>query len=106
MDGSTLAAGNDRSKVETASRPESSGCDATSHHLTSKIWYENAGCAPPMTNTQKPVLLYDGVCGFCNKTVQFILKHDRNGTVLFSPLQGQYAKTVLKNHPEAQNIDS
>jgi predicted DCC family thiol-disulfide oxidoreductase YuxK len=57
-------------------------------------------------HTQKPVLLYDGVCGFCNKTVQFILKHDRNGTILFSPLQGEYAKSVLQNHPEARNVDS
>ena len=26
-----------------------------------------------------PVLLYDGVCGFCNKTVQMILDRDRRG---------------------------
>jgi predicted DCC family thiol-disulfide oxidoreductase YuxK len=57
-------------------------------------------------NVQKPVLLYDGVCGFCNKTVKFVLKYDRKGTILFSPLQGEYAKHVLQDHPEVKDIDS
>lgn len=52
------------------------------------------------------VLLYDGLCGFCNGTVQFILKHDRGGTMCFAPLQGVFAKDLLARHPELHDIDS
>ena len=36
------------------------------------------------------VLLYDGLCGFCDRMVQFILKHDPGGAMRFAPLQGAY----------------
>ena len=53
-----------------------------------------------------PVLLYDGLCGFCDGTVQFILKHDRHGTLRFATLQGEYARGVMARHPELANVDS
>ena len=53
-----------------------------------------------------PVLLYDGLCGFCDGTVQFILKHDRHGTLRFATLQGEYARGVIARHPELQGVDS
>src|ERR1700679_381135 len=28
--------------------------------------------------TISPILLYDGVCGFCNRLVQFVLRHDHH----------------------------
>ena len=39
------------------------------------------------------IILYDGVCILCNKWVNFIIKHDKNKTFKFSPLQ---SKTVEK----------
>ena len=53
-----------------------------------------------------PVLLYDGLCGFCDGTVQFILEHDRHGTLRFATLQGEYARGVIARHPELQGVDS
>ena len=53
-----------------------------------------------------PVLLYDGLCGFCDGTVQFILEHDRRGTLRFATLQGEYARGVIARHPELQGVDS
>jgi predicted DCC family thiol-disulfide oxidoreductase YuxK len=53
-----------------------------------------------------PVLLYDGLCGFCDSTVQFILKHDRRGTLRFATLQGDYARDVIARHPELAGVDS
>lgn len=41
------------------------------------------------------VLFFDGVCGLCNHTVDFVLKHDRRGIVRFAPLQGRTAKECL-----------
>jgi len=53
-----------------------------------------------------PVLLYDGVCGFCNKTVQFLLDRDPRGTMRFATLQGDYAREVVARHPELRGVDS
>jgi predicted DCC family thiol-disulfide oxidoreductase YuxK len=58
------------------------------------------------TTTDAPVLLYDGVCGFCNQTVKVILGHDRRGSMLFAALQSDYARAVVARHPELENVDS
>ncbi len=52
------------------------------------------------------VLLYDGLCGFCNGTVQFILARDPSGSMRFAPLQGEFARRVLDRHPELRSVDS
>ena len=46
------------------------------------------------TTANAPVLLYDGVCGFCNKTVQMILERDPVGTMRFAALQSDYGRFV------------
>lgn len=44
------------------------------------------------------VVLYDGVCGLCSRTVQFVLQRDRAGKFRFAPLQGEYAARLLSRH--------
>jgi len=56
--------------------------------------------------TNVPVLLYDGVCGFCNKTVQMVLDHDRRGTMRFAALQSDYGRAVVERHPELRDVDT
>ena len=56
--------------------------------------------------TDGPVLLYDGLCGFCDGTVQLILRHDRKKTLRFATLQGDYAREVIGRHPELAGVDS
>jgi predicted DCC family thiol-disulfide oxidoreductase YuxK len=52
-----------------------------------------------MSDSQpKAIVLYDGVCGLCNRGVQFLLKRDRHDIFRFAPLQGDLAATVLKRH--------
>lgn len=53
-----------------------------------------------------PVLLYDGTCGLCAASVQFVLRHDRRGTLRFAPLQGRFAGEVIARHPELGPVDS
>ena len=53
-----------------------------------------------------PVLLYDGSCGLCAASVQFILRHERPHTLRFAPLQGQFARQVRGRHPELDGVDS
>jgi predicted DCC family thiol-disulfide oxidoreductase YuxK len=45
-----------------------------------------------------PILLYDGVCGLCNRFVQFILRRDRNAVFRFASLQSALAADVLVRH--------
>ena len=59
-----------------------------------------------MDDARGPVLLYDGLCGFCDGTVQFILRHDRRGTLRFATLQGDFARDVIARHPELDGVDS
>ena len=52
------------------------------------------------------VLLYDGLCGFCDRTIQFIVKRDRNRTLQFAALQGEFAAKVFHQCPALRTIDS
>ena len=54
----------------------------------------------------EPLILYDGVCGLCASSVQFILRHERRHTLLFAPLQGERAAEVRARHPELAGVDS
>ena len=59
-----------------------------------------------MHSTEDLVLLYDGVCGFCDRIVQVVLARDRVGSMRFAPLQGEFAKNILSRHPELRSVDS
>lgn len=52
------------------------------------------------------LLLYDGTCGFCASSVQWVLRHDRRGTLRFAALQGETARPILARHPELAEVDS
>jgi len=41
-----------------------------------------------------PIILFDGICNFCNYWVNFILKHDKSGTIRFASLQGENGKKI------------
>ena len=45
-----------------------------------------------------PIILYDGVCGLCNRFVQFVLKHDSGQRFRFASLQSEFAAPVLRRH--------
>lgn len=45
-----------------------------------------------------PVVFYDGDCGFCNRSVQFILDHERNPEIHFCALQSEKAKAFFETN--------
>jgi len=45
-----------------------------------------------------PILLYDGVCGLCNRFVQFILRRDCDTVFQFASLQSPFAAAILARH--------
>ena len=53
------------------------------------------------------LVLYDGVCGLCDRTVQWLLRNDPAGELTFAPLQGPTAQAILARHPEVPaGVDS
>ena len=48
-------------------------------------------------NTHQPIIFYDGLCGLCDKSVQFVLKHDKHKRFLFCALQSSLAHEILGN---------
>ena len=52
------------------------------------------------------MLVYDATCGFCAASVRFVLRRDRQRTLRFAPLQGEFGRAVLARHPELVGIDS
>ena len=47
----------------------------------------------------KPVVLYDGECGLCDRTVRFMLARD-GGRLSYAQLQGETAARLRAQHPE------
>jgi len=42
----------------------------------------------------KSIVLFDSECNFCNKTIQFILKHEKKPELLFCSLQSETGKEI------------
>lgn len=54
----------------------------------------------------KNIILFDGVCNFCNGAVQFIVKRDKKGAFKFASLQSEAGKELLSKCQLPQEIDS
>ena len=50
---------------------------------------------------EKAVILFDGVCNFCNAMVNFIIRQDKRNVFLFAPLQSNAGQKLLEQY----NID-
>ncbi len=57
-----------------------------------------------MLSAANPVILYDGVCGLCNRMVQFVLKRDKRDLFRFAPLQSEFARQVFEKHGRADTM--
>lgn len=53
------------------------------------------------------IVLFDGVCNFCDGAVQFIIKHDPEGLFSFASLQSDAGGNLLKQyHLPSGHFDS
>ncbi|MCB9799686.1 MAG: DUF393 domain-containing protein [Candidatus Omnitrophica bacterium] len=57
---------------------------------------------------QKPIIFFDGVCGLCNRFVDWMLKRDQKGIFLFAPLQGETAqeKNLFQYSNKSEELSS
>lgn len=53
----------------------------------------------PRADAARPVLFYDGDCGFCHAAVTFILRHEAQPRFGFAPIQG---RTITERLSESQ----
>jgi predicted DCC family thiol-disulfide oxidoreductase YuxK len=57
--------------------------------------------------TSKAIILFDGVCNFCNSSVNFVMKHDKKDRFRFAPLQSDTGKKILQQfHEDTDATDS
>ncbi len=54
----------------------------------------------------KMIVLFDGECNFCDKSVQFIIKRDPKGIFAFASLQSEVGQKLIKEYHIPENIDS
>jgi predicted DCC family thiol-disulfide oxidoreductase YuxK len=55
----------------------------------------------PLTRALPPrLVLFDGVCGFCDSAIRWLLARDPAGRLAFAPLQGETAAALRRRHPE------
>jgi hypothetical protein len=45
--------------------------------------------------TEHPIIFYDGVCGLCDRSIQFIMLHDKKKVFRFAALQSEFAAKTL-----------
>lgn len=54
---------------------------------------------------ESKIVFFDGVCGFCDRSVDFLVRIDRSEVLRFAPLQGPYARQVLPLD-RVENLDT
>lgn len=52
--------------------------------------------------TYNHIILFDGVCNFCNSTINRIIRNDKKNLFRFAPLQSRFGEKMLKHY----NIDT
>ncbi len=50
------------------------------------------------TDDQRPIVLFDGECGVCSRSIRFILSHEAGPTLRFASLQSASGQALLQHH--------
>ncbi len=55
----------------------------------------------------KKLIIFDGVCNLCIASVQYVIKHDKKNSFLFTALQSNTGLALIKKHTiDTTKIDS
>jgi predicted DCC family thiol-disulfide oxidoreductase YuxK len=52
------------------------------------------------------IILFDGVCNFCNSSVQFIIQRDPKGIYKFASIQSDVGQKLVKEYKVPTEMDS
>lgn len=56
-------------------------------------------------NNLDRIVLFDGICNFCELSVQFIIKHDKSNSLKFASLQSNIGQSLLKQYNMSTAIE-
>jgi predicted DCC family thiol-disulfide oxidoreductase YuxK len=79
--------------IPQLSRPLCVSSSAAANESTS----DDAPVTPASVALDHPIILFDGVCNFCNAWVDVLLRIDRKGIYRFTPLQSQLGQRLLQS---------
>ena len=51
-----------------------------------------------MPKDDKNIVIFDGVCNFCNSSVNFIIRHDPNAKFVFATLQSKLVQQLFEQY--------
>ena len=55
----------------------------------------------------KKLILFDGVCNLCNSSVLYVIKRDKKNIFLFTPLQSEVGKQIIRKFGiDTSQVDS
>lgn len=52
------------------------------------------------------IILFDGVCNFCDRSVQFIIKRDKKARYKFASIQSEIGQEIIRKYNVSAHIDS
>lgn len=52
------------------------------------------------------IILFDGICNFCDSSVQFIIKRDKAAYFQFASIQSEEGQRLLKEYKIPADVDS
>jgi predicted DCC family thiol-disulfide oxidoreductase YuxK len=58
----------------------------------------SGGMAAQKGSDSHPIVLFDGVCNFCNRSVNWIIRRDRRGRFRFAALQSEAGTALQERH--------
>ncbi|NJN33748.1 MAG: thiol-disulfide oxidoreductase DCC family protein [Saprospiraceae bacterium] len=69
---------------------------------------DNSTLDSPVVDFTSPqaVVLFDGVCNFCNATVRFIIDRDKKNTFNFSSIQSNAGAALLAEHNAPSDLST
>ena len=57
--------------------------------------------------TKYEIILFDGVCNFCNASINFVIDHDPEKHFKFAPLQSEIGQAILRKfNKNTEDFDS
>lgn len=68
-------------------------------------WFPARPAKNPQSKSEHPIVFFDGVCGLCNTSVDWIMREDRAGVFRYAPLQGESAQELLPDY-DMEAMDS
>jgi predicted DCC family thiol-disulfide oxidoreductase YuxK len=55
-------------------------------------------------HSENPIILFDGICNLCNRSVQFVLKYDKQKLFRFASLQSTAGQRLLKEYHLSETV--